>query len=114
MACEAGEGGPRPLPGGLTSAPDEALSSWISHHAAFYDPAPPCSGTVRRMLPRYAGSIGHSRRGRRTDSPIWVSRLTAATCPNGRILTIDCNVTTEEPGRRRGPLAAPARHRACR
>src|SRR4051794_36571193 len=56
MAREAGEGWPRPLPVVLTSAPDEALSSWISRHAAFY-------GLSRAAMLRHCAPDALSLRG---------------------------------------------------
>ena len=78
-ACEAGEGRPRPLPVVLTPAPDEALSSWIGRHAAFYGlsrtamhrhcapDAPSLSGLDRALTPGQEGKLAHLFRRDRAD-----------------------------------------------
>ena len=48
-ASETGEAWPRPLPVLLAPAPDEALSSWVARHAAFFGVGR--AGLLRHCLP---------------------------------------------------------------
>lgn len=76
---KAGEGWPRALPVVLTSAPDEALSSWIGRHAAFYGlsraamhrhcapDAPSLQGLDRALTPTQEDRLAYLFRRDRVD-----------------------------------------------
>lgn len=78
-ALQTGEGWPKPLPVVLTPAPDEALSSWISRHAAFYGlsrtamhrhcapDAPSLHGLDRALTPGQEDRLAHLFRRDRAD-----------------------------------------------